>query len=216
MKKTLIRLGVFAAIFITLFVVLKKMGVDYSGIDIVRIKESVTAYGVWAPLVYILFFQIRPFILFPATGATLLAGVIWGWEGLIYIMVAYVVCATWQFFIARYIAPEMVENIVGKKAERVEKYIEKNSLISVVIIRLVPNIAWDVQNIIIGLTKIKYWKYILGTIIGMLPGSIALVYFGDSFVSVLSNPQHWWKMAVALVLLVGVYFLVNNLIKEKI
>ena len=53
-----------------------------------------------------------------------------------------------------------VEEVNGKKVERVKRYIEKNSLVSVILIRLIPSIVWDVQNLILGLTKIKYWKYI--------------------------------------------------------
>ncbi|MBU1044422.1 MAG: TVP38/TMEM64 family protein [Candidatus Omnitrophica bacterium] len=213
-RKLWVKVVIFMACAIVIFVALRLIGINYSDMSVAQIKASIKSYGAWAPLAYILLFQIRPLILFPSTMALVAAGVIWGWEALIYIYVASIICATWQFFIARYIARDAVEKMVNAKAEEIKKYVEKNSLVSVILIRMIPNVAWDIQNLILGLTKIKYWKYILGTIIGMLPGSIVLVYFGDSFVSVLLNPQHWWKMVLA-VLVLGVIYWLQKYIRDK-
>ncbi|MBU1087917.1 MAG: TVP38/TMEM64 family protein [Candidatus Omnitrophica bacterium] len=213
-RKLLVKVVFFMAFAIVLFAALRMVGINYSNMSVVEIKEGIKSYGAWAPFIYILIYQIRPFILLPSTMASLAAGIIWGWEALIYIYLASIICATWQFFTARYFARDAVEKMVNTKAEEIKKYIEKNSLASVILIRMIPNVAWDIQNLILGLTKIKYWKYILGTIIGILPGSIILVYFGDSLVSVLLNPQHWWKMVLAVSVLGGIYWLQKN-IREK-
>lgn len=209
-RKLLVKVVIFLAFVIVIFVALRMMGISYSDMSVAEIK----AYGAWAPLVYIFIYQIRSFILFPAAMVSLAAGIIWGWKALIYIYLASIICATWQFFIARYFARDAVEKMVNAKAEAIKKYVEKNSLVSVIFIRMIPNIGFDIQNLILGLTKIKYWKYILGTIIGILPGSIILVYFGDSLVSGLMNPQNWWKMVLAVFILGGIYYLQKN-IRQK-
>lgn len=211
MRKLLVKVVLFMAFAIVLFAALRLMGINYSNMSVAEIKASIKSYGAWAPLMYILIYQIRPFILLPSAIASVAAGIIWGWEALIYIYLASIICATWQFFIARYFARDAVERMVNGKAEEIKKYIEKNSLVSVILIRMIPNVVWDIQNLILGLTKIKYWKYILGTIIGILPGSIVFVYFGDSLLSVLLNPRHWWKMVLAVLVLGGIYWLQKNI-----
>lgn len=213
-RKLLVKIVLFLAFAIVLFVALRLIGINYSNMSIAEIKTSIKSYGAWAPLIYILIYQIRPFILLPAAMASVAAGIIWGWEALIYIYLASIICATWQFFIARYFARDAVEKMVNAKAEAIKKYVEKNSMVSVIFIRMIPNVGFDIQNLILGLTKIKYWKYILGTIIGILPGSIILVYFGDSLVNVLMNPQNWWKMVLIVLILGGIYYLQKN-IREK-
>jgi uncharacterized membrane protein YdjX (TVP38/TMEM64 family) len=55
----------------------------------------------------------------------------------------------------------------------------------------------------------------LATFFGILPGSFALVYFGASFISVLTNPKHFWKILVAVGLFVGIYFLQQFLRKRE-
>ncbi|MFH1061922.1 MAG: TVP38/TMEM64 family protein [Candidatus Omnitrophota bacterium] len=213
-RKLLFKAVLFLGLAIVLFAVLRLSGINYSSMSVAQIKTSIKSYGAWAPLIYILIYQIRPFILLPSSMASVAAGIIWGWEALVYIYLASVICATWQFFIARYFARAAVERMVNPKAKEIEKYIEKNSLVSVIFIRMIPIVVWDIQNLILGLTKIKYWKYILGTIIGILPGSIFFVYFGDSLVSVLLNPEHWWKLVSAVLVFGGIYWLQKK-IREK-
>jgi len=55
----------------------------------------------------------------------------------------------------------------------------------------------------------------LATFIGIMPGSFALVYFGSSFISVLTNPKHFWKIILAFVIFAGVYYLQKYLKKKQ-
>lgn len=75
------------------------------------------------------------------------------------------------------------------------------------LVRLIPNVAWDIQNLALGLTKVKFRDYFSATFIGIMPASFALVYFGSSFISVLTNPKYFWKILVAISLLVLLYCL---------
>ena len=83
------------------------------------------------------------------------------------------------------------------------------------LIRLIPNVAWDIQNLGLGLTKVKFRDYALATFIGILPGSFALVYFGSSFISVITNPKNFWKIIVAFIIFGAVYYLQQFLRKKQ-
>jgi len=198
-----------------IFFALKYFGVDFSNITIESFKAKIDSLGVWGPIVYIVFYVIRPLVLFPAAVLSASAGVIWGVKGLIYLLIGAYISAFAEFLIARYVARDSIERLLKGKAAHFDKVIEKNGFIAVLLIRLIPNLPWDVQNLGLGLTKVKFRDYILATVIGILPGSFVLVYFGSSFISVLTNPQHFWKIILAFGLFGALWLIQRKLRKTK-
>lgn len=201
--KLLLGIGVVAVI----FVLARALHIDFSGITPEIFKETIQGFGVWGPVIYIIFYIIRPLILFPASLLSASAGVIWGVQGFVYLLIAANLSAAGEFFIARYVARDAVEKLLKGKMGNLDAAIEKRGFVTVLLIRLIPNLPWDVQNLGLGLTKVKFRDYFLATFFGIMPASFALVYFGSSFISVMTNPQHIWKVGVAVALLAGLYVL---------
>ncbi|MBP9855326.1 MAG: TVP38/TMEM64 family protein [Candidatus Omnitrophica bacterium] len=192
------------------FIVIRHMNIDFSAFTMDDLKSQINSYGVWSPIAFIALYQLRPFILLPSTLFTLAAGAIWGWTGLVFIMLADVICAAWEFFAARYVAHDTIRNIVGERMKKLDDRMEANAFMCVFLIRLIPNVALDIQNLAFGLTKIKFSKYILATFLGLLPGKMIMIYFGDSFLDVFKNPSEWWKILIPVLLSVGMYLLLRK------
>ena len=197
-----------------IFIALRFFNVDFSKITIESFKEKIDSFGIWGPVIYIVLYVFRPLILFPAAVFSASAGAIWGLKGLIYLVIGANLSAIAEFLIARYFAREMVEKLIKGKFSSIDQAVEKNGFVTVLLIRLIPNVAWDIQNLALGLTKVKFRDYALATLIGILPGSFALVYFGSSFISVITNPKHFWKIIVAFVIFGAVYYL-QQLLRKK-
>jgi len=195
--------------------ILRFFNVDFSKITVASFKEKINAFGIWGPVIYIIFYVLRPLVLFPAAILSASAGVIWGLKGLIYLLIAANISAIAEFLIARYFAREAVEKLIKGKISHIDKAIERRGFVTVLLIRLIPNVAWDIQNLGLGLTKVKFRDYFLATLIGIIPGSFALVYFGSSFISVITNPKHFWKIIVAFLIFGIVYFMQNKLRTKK-
>lgn len=198
-----------------IFFALRFFRIDFSGITIESFKEKIHSYGIWGPVIYIVLYILRPLILFPAAVLSASAGVIWGLKGLIYLLIAAYFSATIEFIIARYFAREAVEKLVSGKIASIDKAIERCGFLTVLLIRLIPNVAWDIQNLGLGLTKVKFRDYFFATLIGIIPGSFALVYFGSSLISVLTNPKHFWKIIVAFVIFGAIYYFQQFLRKKQ-
>jgi len=194
--------------------ILRFFNVDFSKITVASFKEKINAFGIWGPVIYIIFYVLRPLVLFPAAILSASAGVIWGLKGLIYLLIAANISAIAEFLIARYFAREAVEKLIKGKISHIDKAIERRGFVTVLLIRLIPNVAWDIQNLGLGLTKVKFRDYFLATLIGIIPGSFALVYFGSSFISVITNPKHFWKIIVAFIIFGVVYYL-QQFLKRK-
>ncbi|MEK7868178.1 MAG: hypothetical protein AAB157_02255, partial [Candidatus Omnitrophota bacterium] len=63
--------------------------------------------------------------------------------------------------------------------------------------------------------KVKFRDYFLATLIGIIPGSFALVYFGASIINVLTDPKNFWMIIVAILIFAGIYLLQRYLRKTK-
>lgn len=189
-------------------VLMRSLNIDFSQISSDEFKAKIDSFGIWGPIAYIILYILRPLILLPAALTSASAGAIWGpLKGFIILQIGANLSAVGEFFIARYFARSAIEKMVKGKMAKIDEAVQKRGFITVLLIRLIPNVAWDIQNLSLGLTKVKFRDYFLATLIGIMPGSFALVYFGGSLISALTNPAHLWKIAVAVLLLVGVYYL---------
>ena len=214
-KSPWMKLVVIVAVLSAIFLTLRYFNVDFSNITVESFKEKIDSFGIWGPIIYIVLYVFRPLILFPAAVFSASAGAIWGLKGLIYLVIGANLSAIAEFLIARYFAREMVEKLIKGKFSSIDKQIEKRGFITVLLIRLIPNVAWDIQNLALGLTKVKFRDYVLATFIGILPGSFALVYFGSSFISVITDPKNFWKIIVAFLIFGGVYYLQQFLRRKQ-
>ena len=130
-------------------------------------------------------------------------------------MIAANLSAIGEFLIARYLVREMVEKFLKDKVGKLDEAIEERGFITVLLIRLIPNLPWDVQNFGLGLTRVKFRDYFLATFVGIMPGSFALIYLGSSFISVLTNPKNFWKIGIAVLIFILVYWLQKFLRDRK-
>jgi uncharacterized membrane protein YdjX (TVP38/TMEM64 family) len=46
--------------------------------------------------------------------------------------------------------------------------------------RLVPAIPFSVLNYLCGLSAVRFWPYLVGTVVGIVPGTVAIVVLGDA------------------------------------
>jgi len=205
-----------SAILAIIFLLLRFYNIDFSGITIELFKEKINSFGILGPVIYIVFYLIRPLILFPAGILSASAGVVWGpWKGLLIVLIAAYISATAEFMIARYFARDAVSRLIKGRMKGIDQAIEKRGFLTVLLIRLIPNVAWDIQNLGLGITKVKFRDYFFATLIGIIPGSFAFVYLGSSFISVVMNPKHFWKIIMAFVVFGAIYYLQQFLRKKQ-
>lgn len=214
MNKPILKLILGVSAVVAAFFAFQGFGIDFSQITVETFKEKIHHLGIWGPILYIVFYILRPLILFPAAVLSASAGVIWGLKGFLYLQIAANLSAIGEFLFARYFAREAIEKFLKGKINTIDRAIEKRGFATVLFIRLIPNVAWDMQNLALGLTKVRFKDYGLATLIGIIPGSFALVYLGSSFISVLTNPKHLWKIITAFIILGAVYYFQHTLRKR--
>lgn len=209
------RLFLAITIIILAFLVLRVLKIDFSNINEEEFRSWVNSLGIWGPVIYIIVYIIRPLILFPAGVLSATAGIIWGPAiGFLYLQIAANISSLAEFLIARYFARSAVERFLKGKMHNLDSKIERHGFLTVLLVRLIPNVAWDIQNLSLGLTSVRLRHYLIATLIGIMPGSFAFVFFGASFIKVLFNPKSFWLIGIAVLVFGGVYY-VKKYLKRK-
>ncbi|KAF3440152.1 hypothetical protein FNV43_RR18430 [Rhamnella rubrinervis] len=117
----------------------------------------------------------------PAIPLTMSAGLLFGSViGTIIVSISGTVAASVAFLIARYFARERILKLVegNKKFLAIDKAIGENGFRVVTLLRLSPLLPFSLGNYLYGLTSVKFIPYVLGSWLGMLPGTWAYVSAG--------------------------------------
>ena len=77
--------------------------------------------------------------------------------------------------------------------------IAKRGLIAVVVARMLPIAPFTVINLIAGASHIRFRHFVLGTILGMAPGTLILVLFVDRIVAAVRTPGPMTFTLLALI-----------------
>ncbi len=149
-----------------------------------QVQALITMYPELSALVLILAKIIGALIFFPGTPLTLLAGATFGvFLGSVVSLIGNIIGATLAFFVSRYFLQKyVVKNILSKypRIAEYEKRFSTHGLETVILLRLIPLFPFNALNYLLGVTRVSNRNYILGTAIGIIPGTIAFVYFGRS------------------------------------
>jgi len=162
--------------------------------DLERLKLYIQSFGNWGPLasLVLMVFQAlaAPVPSFTITFANGLAyGVFWGW---LLSVAGHALAATVCFWLARSLGRRPVETLTGKFGlEWVDRWIQRRGAVAVVVTRLVPGISFDVVSYAVGLTGMRYGRFILATVAGTMPQTLLYAYLGQN------APQYAWMLLLA-------------------
>jgi phospholipase D1/2 len=161
----------------------------------------------WAPLLVVALYTPACLVMFPRSLITLLAVVAFGpWLGFSYALTGILLAAWLTYVAGRKLNRATVQRFAGEQLNRMSAALRKRGLLAVTALRLVPLAPFAVEGLVAGAIRIRLWHLMLGTAIGILPGTAATTIFGDQLETALRNPaaiNYWLIAAVATVLIVA-------------
>lgn len=153
-------------------------------LDPASIKALVQSYGVYGPLLYMGMYILACMVFFPGTPLTLAGGALFGPVfGTLYTVLGATIGATCAFYFSRFFSggvSSSKDSGVLSKLSKYDEAIQQNGFLTVLFLRFVPLFPFNGLNFALGLTSINAKDYILGTLLGIIPGTFAYVFFGDS------------------------------------
>jgi uncharacterized membrane protein YdjX (TVP38/TMEM64 family) len=124
----------------------------------------------------VIFAPIHPFIFYIAGG--IFFGPYLSW---VLIMVGVTIGSSIAFKISKRYGRKFVEKNVSKNnIARFDKISDKYGSLSIFLLRVNPLTSSDIWSYIAGLTRIKFWKFLMWTLLGLAPAIFVQVYFGKA------------------------------------
>jgi phospholipase D1/2 len=167
----------------------------------------------WVPIVTVLAFTPASYVMFPRPLITLFAviayGPIWGFV----IAMSGIQIAAWTSYVAgRRLDPGTVRRMAGAKLDKILQVLRRRGLLAMTALRLVPLAPFAVEGVVAGAIRMRMWEFLLGTAIGILPGTLTSTVFGDQLSTWLDDPSriNYWAIALVLLLLVGASWFVRR------
>jgi uncharacterized membrane protein YdjX (TVP38/TMEM64 family) len=161
------------------------------------LRAYIQSYGAVAPAVYVLLYCIGPVLFVPGAVLSLAGGLAFGaFWGTLLTVIGATIGATLAFFVARALGRDFVSRLLKGKLKLLDESAGKHGFTIILFLRLIPLVPFNALDYAAGLSKVSVRDYVLGTLIGIIPGTFAYVYLGSSLVNLYS-----WQFLSAILLL---------------
>ncbi|WP_430869194.1 TVP38/TMEM64 family protein [Demequina aurantiaca] len=168
-----------AAIFVAFLVGVVLIAVLAPLPSVDSLLKSVSDAGVWGAVLFVLGYGLATLTPIPKSVVSIAAGFTWGLAlGVALVYVGALIGAALAFAIGRSLGRDAVERFTGARVAKVDEAIRQKGLVALIGVRLVPVFPFTVINYSAGLTDVRRRDYALGTMVGILPGTIAYVAVG--------------------------------------
>ncbi len=142
-----------------------------------RIKEFLSAFGLWAPAVFILFQFLQVlFAPFPGEATGFIGGYLFGvFLGFLYSSLGLIAGSWLNFFIGRYFGKKYIRKLISPKLlDRFEPLLKRQGVIVLFVLFLIPGFPKDYLCLFLGLTTLPLKVFIIISSIGRMPGTLML------------------------------------------
>lgn len=151
------------------------------GVDAEQIQGWLKAWGLWAPIAYMVLYVLATLLILPSTALNLTGGALFGpWLGTLWTTIAALLAAIVAFGFSRTIGRQAVSQRLAGRWQQMDAEVRRGGCFYMFAIRLVPIMPYGLVNFAAGLTSVSFKDYLLGTALGTVPGILPFVLLGSS------------------------------------
>lgn len=181
---------------------------ETGGLDILRggqaFRQWIEGLGMLGPLAVIGAMTLAiVFSPIPSAPIALAAGAAYGhgW-GTLYVLLGSELGALVAFLIGRMLGYDLLRRWLGERLDAGLLGSQRALMATVFLTRMLPFISFDIVSYAAGLTQLKFWRFAVATLAGILPASFLLAHFGGELAT-----GELPKIAVTVLFLGGVTLL---------
>ena len=127
-------------------------------------------------------FALAVSLAIPLTLMTLGTLVAFGpWVGFACSLFGALMGASLSYGIGYFLGREVLERMAGERVNLISRRLSKRGVLTIIVVRMVPIAPFAIVNMITGASHISLRDVLLGTAIGMTPGTLVMMVFLTSF-----------------------------------
>lgn len=190
-------------------------------LDVPRTVEFLRGLGdmAWMPLLLVVAFVLGGLVLFPvnvltATGIIIFGNVL----GVTYALIGATLSAIVVYEIGHHAGGPLLRRLPESRLHRLSVKLARHGILAVAVLRIVPVAPYSVVNLMAGASHIGRREYILGTVLGMTPGTILAAVLIDRVLAAILQPRlanFLWLGAAALVFATASVWLGRRMLKAS-
>ncbi len=189
--------GIIKALLLVAFIIVAIYVIRFTPVKALLTKEALSdllnTAGFVAPLIFMLVYAVGICLFVPGTLLTALGAAIFGaYWGFLYVWVGAMAGASAAFWIGRTLGREFAASLAGDRLRKYDDAIERNGFATVLYLRLVY-FPFTAMNFGMGLTKVRFWDYFLGTGLGIIVGTFIFTFFIGTLKDVWAS-GHWGQL----------------------
>jgi phospholipase D1/2 len=157
-----------------------------------NLKHEIRSFreATWAIPTVIALYVIGGFMFVPVTLMIAVTAATFGpITGMLVSLAGALASAVATFGIGYIIGEGLFKNVANTAFLRITDRVKNAGVVTIAAIRMIPLAPYTLVNMILGVTSVRLIPYMLGTFLGLLPGTIAMVILADSLVHILQNPD---------------------------
>ncbi len=161
-------------------------------LDPEQMRSGLEEAGGWAPLFYLVLYSLGTLLLLPSTPLNLMGGALFGvvW-GTVWSSLGAILAAMIAFGFSRTVGREAIARRMAQGWRALDAELQQGGVFYLFAIRLLPIIPYGVVNFAAGLSGIRVRDYLLGTLLGTVPGILPIVMLGSSGRQALETGEVW-------------------------
>jgi phospholipase D1/2 len=154
----------------------------------------------WAPLLVILSYSLAQVVMFPRPLITLAAVIAFGpYKGFAIAMTGILLASAVGYWIGMVVDEERIRRMAGPRLKRLREMLQRRGWLAVATVRVVPVAPFFVEGVVAGALRIGLHHLLIGTFLGMLPGTLTTTILGDEVAAALTGARdvNWAMVAAA-------------------
>jgi phospholipase D1/2 len=142
-----------------------------------------------APLIVLPAYLVGTLIMFPVTLLIVATAFIFGAPaGFFYSIFGCLLAAVGTYSVGRALGRHTVSQLAGSRLNRLSRRLARHGVLAVTAVRIIPVAPFTVINLVAGASHIRFRDFVLGTVIGMAPGIIAITIFEHQLEAAIREP----------------------------
>jgi phospholipase D1/2 len=162
----------------------------------------------WTPLGIVVIFVIGGLLFF--VHAILLWTTVFTfdpWHAFLYCELGSFSSALALYGLGRVLKRDVIKRIAGSYMEELSQAIGRRGIASVFLLHLFPICPFSMLNLLSGATHIRFRDFVIGTLVGMTPGLVVLVFFGNRLLKIIEHPRGWDILFLMAFATAGIFIL---------
>lgn len=161
----------------------------------------------WAYVIVPLGFVVGSALVFPITAMIAATAIVFPpVQAFLLALGGSLLGATVNYALGSTVGKRSLRRVMGKRLNKISRALAERGILTVVTLRIVPVAPFTLINLVAGASHIRFYSFVVGTIIGMIPAIATMTLVGDQINDVLENPtpKQLLGLAGAVLLWIGV------------